>query len=145
MESCFKYSFKIVEPLSLERDSEVSVMRSGSFHHDGKDIQRRFITGEKRAFYEKEIIEKKKAPSTVAGESLSKISDHVAESGNRNDAPDVTLLYNIGYEARKRYDLDNDFHTFLCKLKLLYDQDQNLNGTHISGFIQGYSLFPEFS
>lgn len=55
---------------------------------------------------------KKKAPSSVARESLGKISDYVAESENQNDAPDVTVLYNIGYEARKRHDLDKNFHIF---------------------------------
>lgn len=61
MNLCFRCTFKIVEPLSAEGDSKVEVMRSGSYHHDGNDIQRKFVTGEKRAFFEAEIVEKKSA------------------------------------------------------------------------------------
>ena len=54
------------------------------------------------------------------------------------------LLQNISSDGKKKWDLDPNFHLFLCKLKQKYDDDE-LIGKHISGYIQGYLKYPAFT
>ena len=84
-------------------------------------------------------------PSILAGKLLAQNDRTVLESGNRNHAPSNMILQKISSDSKNKFDLDSDFHMFLCKLRQKYLNDNQLQGTHVSGFIQGYSIYPAFS
>lgn len=88
---------------------------------------------------------RKKHTNVLVGELLSKVPKSVLTSGNRNRALSGEILWKIASEAKQKYDLDKNFHIFLCKLKLLNDEDENLKGKHVSGFTQEYFVLPSFS
>ena len=55
------------------------------------------------------------------------------------------LQQKISNDFKKKYDLDPDFHWYLCKLKEKYCDDKKLKGKHVDSFIHGYVIYPLFS
>lgn len=55
------------------------------------------------------------------------------------------ILNKIASDAIKKFDLDEDFHMFMVKVKNEYDSHENWNGKVVKGFIQGYTIYPSFS
>lgn len=143
MSRCNKFTFKIFEVLNAETDFKVEVFCKGVYNHEEGDIQRRFIKGNKRKFFA-EAVEKKPV-SVMKGKFFKKVPKDVRDSENRNDAPSDTILWKIASEWRKRNDLDESFDTFLRKLKICFDNEEELKGKHVSGYLQGYNVFPDFS
>ncbi|KAJ8671772.1 hypothetical protein QAD02_003031 [Eretmocerus hayati] len=141
--NCYKYKFEINERIVEARDYVASVHIFGHYNHTANDIQRRQISGE----YRKALAEKleNQHVSVLQGEMLAQTNPEVLESGNRNSAPSRMLLYKIASEHKKRFDLDENFHLFLCKLRNKFFEEPRLQGKFISGFIQGYSTYPAFS
>ena len=143
MQNCCQYKFRINEPLSKDRDFTINVLSIGAYNHDGNQTERRRVKGELRNTHSAELAYEH--PSILAGKLLSMNDRTVLESGNRNHAPSSMILQKISSESKKKDDLDSNFHTFLCKLRNKYLTDEHLQGIHISGYVQGYSVHPTFN
>ena len=143
VENCCKYKFIIKEPLIKVSDYKLHIITTGTYNHASQDIQRRHITGNVWEQYAEQLQHTN--PSVLAGELLAKNATDVLDNGNRNHAPFEMLLQKISSDGKKKWDLDPNFHLFFCKLKQKYDDDDELIGKHISGYIQGYSTYPAFT
>lgn len=109
------------------------------YSHSNK-VRRRFISGEKRKAIS-QILEHS-PPSVLKFKMLSKVSEDISSSGNRNDAPSDVVVQKISSDRKELDDLDVDFHKFLLKLTEQYVAEEKYNGQFIKGLIQTHIIYP---
>lgn len=136
--TCAAFKFNITENIqSPHSDQTVHVNLSRHIHHD-KERHRHHIRDKQRAAISSEL--EKYSPIAVKLKMLNASNKEILEAGNLNSAPSLDLLRKISSENRSKYDLDKDFVIFMLKL---YDQQQiQIQGKEINGYIQEFSLLP---
>lgn len=107
--------------------------------HHAEERHRRHIRGKERAAITSEL--EKHSPIAIKLKMLNASDkEKILKAGNLNSAPSLDLLRKISSENRSKHDLDKDFMIFMLKL---YDQQQiQIQGKEINGYIQEFSLIP---
>lgn len=80
------------------------------------------------------------APSSLKLIMITKVSEEVLRSGNRNDAPSLEILHKISSENTTKLDLHKEFHEFM--IRLISQFEKSWPGHHCIGYIQCYSVKP---
>ena len=134
---CIKFKFFVTEKIDIPYiDTIVHVNVSGHVCHE-KERHRRNICGKTRVALADEL--EKRSAIVVELKMLAK-ADKEIQAGNLNKTPSLDILQKISSENRAKHDLDKDFVTFMIKL---YDQQQEqIRGEVLDGYIQEFSLIP---
>jgi len=136
--TCAAFKFYVTENIqSPHTDQTVHVYLSRHIHH-AKERHRRHIRGKERAAIASEL--EKHSSIALKLKMLTASDKEVLKAENLNSAPSLDILNKISSENRSKYDLDKDFVTFMLKL---YDQQQiQIQGKEINGYIQEFALLP---
>ena len=121
---CTDFKFEAHEKIALPFiDVKIKVFRNKLIQYQGTEIHRRFTAGLEREKYSNEVLINK--PSVVRTMKTHEVPSTILESGNKDNAPSLTILHKIFSQYETQQDLSRHLLVHLERLVKKYREDTN--------------------